>query len=119
MTTYHYPDDLLQAQQTLNEVRASLNALVKTLPYSVEPMDAWQRPDGYWLATFPAYPDSPGWSEQEQNDVATLRERERDLATTIVTHPFWTEVDGPERPDAHSQLRHALGSGDGEGQEAA
>ncbi|WP_442804465.1 hypothetical protein [Streptomyces luteogriseus] len=24
----------------------------------------------------PAYPDSPGWSEQEQKDVAALRERE-------------------------------------------
>lgn len=119
MTTYDYPDALLKAQQALNEVRASLNALVKTLPYSVEPMDAWQRPEGYWLATSPAYPDSPGWSEQEQNDVTTLRERERDLAAAIVTHPFWNEVSAPERPDARSQLRHALGSGDGEGQEAA
>jgi hypothetical protein len=32
VTTYDYPDDLLQSQQDLNEVRASLNALVKTLP---------------------------------------------------------------------------------------
>ncbi|MDX3523750.1 nucleic acid-binding protein [Streptomyces scabiei] len=118
-TTYDYPDDLLKAQQALNEVRASLEALVKTLPYSVEPMEAWQRPDGYWLATSPSYPASPGWSEREQNDVATLRERERDLAAVIVTHPFWNEVAGPERPDARSQLRHALGNGDGEGQEAA
>jgi len=119
VTTYDYPDDLLKAQQALNEVRAILNALVKTLPYSVEPMEAWQRPDGYWLATSPAHPASPGWSEQEQTDVATLRERERDLATTIVTHTFWNEVSPAERPDARSQLRHALVSGDGEGQEAA
>jgi hypothetical protein len=82
-------------------------------------MEAWQRPDGYWLAASPAYPDSPGWSEQEQNDVAALQERERDLAALIVTHPFWNEVAGPERPDARSRLRHALGNGDGEGQEAA
>jgi hypothetical protein len=116
---YDYPDDLLKAQQALNEVRASLEALVKTLPYSVEPMEAWQRPEGYWLATAPSYPASTGWSEQEQKDVATLRDRERDLAAAIVTHAFWSEVAGPERPDARSQLRHALANGGGEGQEAA
>ena len=119
MTTYDYPDDLLKAQQDLTEVRASLESLVKNLPYSVEPLDAWQRPDGYWLATSPAYPASPGWSEQEQNEVATLRARERELAATIVTHAFWNEVPGPERLDARSQLKHALEREDGEGQEAA
>jgi hypothetical protein len=29
-------------------------------------MEGWQRPEGYWLTTSRAYPDSPGWSEQEQ-----------------------------------------------------
>ncbi|MEU9157921.1 nucleic acid-binding protein [Streptomyces sp. NPDC048417] len=113
------PDDLLKAQQDLNEVRASLKALVKKLPYSVVPMEAWERPDGYWLPASPSYPASEGWTEQEQTDVTTLRERERDLAAAIVTHAFWNEIAGPDRPDARSQLRHALDSGDGEGQEAA
>ncbi|MGW7244278.1 nucleic acid-binding protein [Streptomyces sp. NPDC054804] len=93
--------------------------MYERLPSSVEPMEAWQRPEGYWLVTSPAYPDSKGWLEREQNDVAMLRERERDLAALIVTHRFWTEVAGPERPDARSQLRHALGNEGGEGQEAA
>lgn len=119
VTTYAYPDDLLKAQQALNEVRASLKALIKTLPYSVEPMEAWERPDGYWLTTSRAYPDSPGWSEQEKKEVAALRERERDLTAVILTHPFWSEVDAPARPDARSQLKHALEREDGEGQEAA
>ncbi|MET8724143.1 nucleic acid-binding protein [Streptomyces misionensis] len=119
MTTYAYPDDLLKAQQALNEVRASLKALVKTLPYSVEPMEAWERPDGYWLATSRAYPDSPGWTEQEKKEVAALREKERDLTAVILTHPFWSEVDAPARPDARSQLKHALEREDGEGHEAA
>ncbi|MGW1619947.1 nucleic acid-binding protein [Streptomyces sp. NPDC002172] len=119
MTTYHYPDDLLQLQQALNTARAQLSALVSGLPYSVEPMEAWQRPEGYWLSASPSYPDSPGWSEQEQKDVAALRERERDLAAAIVTHAFWNEVAEPQRPDARSQLRHALERGDGKGQEAA
>ncbi|MGW3950183.1 nucleic acid-binding protein [Streptomyces sp. NPDC004752] len=113
------PDDLLTSQQDLNQVRADLTGLYERLPYSVEPLDAWQRPVGYWLAASPAYPDPPGWSEQEQQDVAALRERERDLAAAIVTHAFWNEVAEPQRPDARSQLRHALERGDGEGQEAA
>lgn len=108
MATYDYPDDLLTAQRDLNQVRADLAALYERLPYSVEPMEAWQRPEGYWLATSRAYPDSPGWSEQEQQEVAALRERERDLTAVILTHVFWNDVAGPERPDARSKLRHAL-----------
>lgn len=105
---YDYPDDLLTVQQDLNQARADLTGLYARLPYSVEPLEAWQRPEGYWLATSPAYPDSPGWTEQEQLEVAALRERERELAAAIVTHAFRGEVTGPERPDARSQLRHAL-----------
>ncbi|WP_435835383.1 hypothetical protein [Streptomyces avermitilis] len=48
-----------------------------------------------------------------------LRERERDLTGVILTHAFWNEVPGPERLDAHSQLKHALEREDGEGQQAA
>ncbi|EGX54671.1 nucleic acid-binding protein [Streptomyces sp. NPDC056353] len=118
-TTYDFPGDLIAAQQELNQVRADLTALYERLPYSVEPMEAWQRPEGYWLATSRAYPDSPGWSEQEQQEVAVLREKERDLTGAILTHAFWSEVDGHERPDARSQLKHALARTAGEDQEAA
>ncbi|MFD5473393.1 nucleic acid-binding protein [Streptomyces sp. NPDC127105] len=118
-TTYDYPSDLIAAQQALTQVRADLTALYKRLPYSVEPMEGWQRPEGYWLTASRAYPDSPGWSEQEQREVAVLRERERDLTAAIIKHAFWNDVAGPERLDARSQLKHALAREDGEGQEAA
>ncbi|MGW7410777.1 nucleic acid-binding protein [Streptomyces sp. NPDC054833] len=107
MATYDYPDDLLTAQQVPNQVRADLAASYERLPYSVELMEAWQRSEGYWLATSRAYPESPGWSEQEQQEVAALRERERDLNAVILTHAFWNDVADPERPDARSMLRHA------------
>lgn len=83
-------------------MRAELTAQHKHLPYSMEPMEALQRPEGYWLATSPSYPDSPGWSEQEQREVAELRMRERDLTGVILTHAFWNEVAGPEQPDVRS-----------------
>ncbi|MFF9040974.1 nucleic acid-binding protein [Streptomyces sp. NPDC014892] len=102
-------------------MRADLAALFTALPYSVEPMEAWARPEGYW-STCPVHPDSPGWTEQEQQQVAELRERERELAATIVTHGFWKMVDRPERPDARSGLRHsavATAAGPDAGEQAA
>ncbi|MFJ9250319.1 nucleic acid-binding protein [Streptomyces sp. NPDC101776] len=73
-----------------------------------EAMEGWQRPEGHWLAASPARSDSPGWTEQEQQDVAALREQERKVSTAIVTHTFWSEVAAPDRADARSQLKHAL-----------
>ncbi|WP_260333317.1 hypothetical protein [Streptomyces beigongshangae] len=58
-------------------------------------------------------------AEQEQSEVAALRERERGLTSAILTHAFWNDVAGPERLDARSQLKHALDREDGEDQEAA
>lgn len=71
-------------------------------------MEAWERPEAYWHDKSPSYPTSPGWSDQEQKDVATLRERARELAAKIVTHAFWNEIAGPDRPDARSKLKHAV-----------
>ncbi|MFJ9714253.1 nucleic acid-binding protein [Streptomyces sp. NPDC101234] len=105
--TYDFPDDLLQKQRALTQVRADLDSLLTTLPYSVEPIEAWARPEGYWLATSPARPDSPGWTQEEQQ-VAELRYRERDLAGKIVTDAFWSTVDAGKRPEARSALKHAL-----------
>ncbi|MEU9267278.1 nucleic acid-binding protein [Streptomyces sp. NPDC048251] len=117
---YDYPDDLLKAQRDLHAVRADLAVLFKALPYSVEPMEAWARPEGYWLSTSPAHPDSRGWTDSEQRQVAQLRERERELAAMIVTHGFWNEVAEPERPDARSGLRYAvLAAAAGSGEQEA
>jgi hypothetical protein len=114
--TYDFPDDLRKAQRAIREVRADLAALLKALPYSVEPMEAWARPEGYWLATSPAHPDSAGWSQEEQQEVAALRDRERDLAIAIVTHGYWSQIDAGDRPKARDALKRVL---DSEGQEAA
>ncbi|MFD9138501.1 nucleic acid-binding protein [Streptomyces bottropensis] len=106
-TTYDYPDDLLTAQRDLTQVRADLAALLAALPYSVEPIEAWQRPQGYWHDTSRAFPDSPGWTEQEKREVATLRTRELELVTVILTHPLWADVSGPDAPEARSRLKQA------------
>jgi hypothetical protein len=66
------------------------------LPHSVEPMEAWQRPEGYWLGTALSYADSPGWSEQEQEDVATLRDRDRGRHARLQREGWIGEVEGLE-----------------------
>ncbi|GAA4704393.1 nucleic acid-binding protein [Streptomyces youssoufiensis] len=106
--TFDYPADLRALQKDLFETRARLQDLLKTLPYSVEPITSWRRPEGYWLPSARPYPDSPGWSEQDQKEVTALRERERDLAEAILVHPFWTELDASDRPKARSHLKHAV-----------
>ncbi|QTD95835.1 hypothetical protein S1361_00690 [Streptomyces cyanogenus] len=45
--------------------------------------------------------------------MAALWEKERDLTAVILTHPFRSEVAAPERPDARSELKHALEREDG------
>jgi hypothetical protein len=94
--------------ETLLQLSDPGTALYGRLRYSVEPMEAWERPEGYWLATSRAYPHSPGWSQQEQQQVAALREKARDLTGVILTHAFWDGGAAPHRPDARSQLKYAL-----------
>jgi hypothetical protein len=112
-----FPDHLLQPQQDLNQVRADLWTLFETLPYWVEPLEAWVR-HGYWLENAKAYPASPGWSEEEKQQVVALRDQERGLATTIITHPYWGGLTGPERPAARDARKHALEEAAGQETEA-
>ncbi|MFF4563772.1 hypothetical protein [Streptomyces sp. NPDC001435] len=104
---YDFPDDLRKAQSDLEQVRGDLACLIARLPYSVEPIEAWERPEGYWRDGSPAYPDSPGWTPEEQSQVAALREREQELAVTIVTHTYWGTLEPAERPAARDALKHA------------
>jgi hypothetical protein len=45
---------------------------------------------------------------------AALRDKERDLATAVVTHTFWGGVDSADRPAARDTLKPALEREDGE-----
>ncbi|MCW8383948.1 nucleic acid-binding protein [Streptomyces justiciae] len=118
-STYDFPSDLLEAQQGLDRVRADLRALFQQLPYSVEPMEAWERPEGYWRSSSQAYPESAGWSQEQQQAVAELQEEERRLSAEIVTHAFWDEIAVPERPDARSLLKHAADVSEDRGEQGA
>ncbi|MEU2924875.1 hypothetical protein AB0D42_16865 [Streptomyces sp. NPDC048304] len=103
-TTYEFPSDLLAGQEELHQVRAELSALLKRLPWSVEPMDGFSDDTGWRKVERPA---SPGWTADEQAEVEKLRRREHELAVFITTHRFWAEVAAADRMDARSKLKHA------------
>ncbi|MEU9646638.1 hypothetical protein [Streptomyces sp. NPDC048188] len=103
-TTYDFPSDLLAGQEELHQVRAELSALLKRLPWSVEPLDGFSDDNGWRRIERPA---SPGWSADEQAEVEKLRQRERELAVFVSTHRYWSEVTGSDRVSARSELKHA------------
>ncbi|MEG3626489.1 hypothetical protein [Streptomyces poriticola] len=113
--TYDFPSDLLAGQEELHQVRAELSALLKRLPWSVEPRDAFSDDTGWRKVERPA---SPGWSADEQAEVEKLRRRERELAVFVSTHRYWSEFPGPDGVAARSRLKHVRdappgGSGQG------
>ncbi|GGV61026.1 MULTISPECIES: hypothetical protein [Streptomyces] len=103
-TPYEFPSDLLAAQEELHQVRAELSALLKRLPWSVEPLEGFSD-DGGWRKV--ERPASPGWTADEQAEVEKLRRREHELAVFITTHRFWDQFSGPEGVDARRALKHA------------
>lgn len=103
-TTYDFPSDLLTGQEELHQVRAELSALLKRLPWSVEPLDGFSDTGGWRKVERPA---SPGWTADEQAEVEKLRRREHELAVFVSGHRFWAEVTGADRIDARTRLKHA------------
>ena len=102
-TTYEFPSDLLAGQEELHQVRAELSALLRRLPWSVEPVDGFSDDNGWRKMERPA---SPGWTADEQAEVEKLRRREHELAVFISTHRFWAEVAAEQRMQARSRLKH-------------
>ncbi|MEU9602489.1 hypothetical protein AB0E06_37565 [Streptomyces sp. NPDC048109] len=103
-TTYDFPSDLLAGQEELHQVRAELSALLKRLPWSVEPLEGFSDDTGWRKVERPA---SPGWSADEQAEVEKLRQRERELAVFVSTHRYWSEITGPDQVRARSELKRA------------
>ncbi|WP_443066975.1 hypothetical protein [Streptomyces sp. NBC_01261] len=55
--SYDFPQDLIDAQDELRQVRADLQALFQKVPWSAEPLDAWERHENAWRpASRPASP---------------------------------------------------------------
>ncbi|GHE83496.1 hypothetical protein GCM10018785_59310 [Streptomyces longispororuber] len=101
---HEFPADLLAAQEELHQVRSELHALLRRLPWCVEPHDGFSDDHGWRKLERPA---SPGWTPDEQAEVEKLRARERELAVFVTCHRFWEQVSGPEAVDTRMRLKHA------------
>ncbi|MFJ7899183.1 hypothetical protein ACIQ6V_01435 [Streptomyces sp. NPDC096198] len=101
--SYDFPSDLLAGQEELHRIRAELLALLKHLPWSVEPLDGFSDDNGWRKVERPA---SPGWTDDEQTQVERLRHRERELAVFVSGHDFWTEVTTEHKVTARMHLKH-------------
>lgn len=106
-TPYDFPSDLLAAQEELHQLRAELSALLKRLPWSVEPLDGFSDAGGWRKVERPA---SPGWTPDEQAEVEKLRQREHELAVFVTTHRYWSDFTGTDRVSARAGLKHAHGA---------
>ncbi|MEU6059071.1 hypothetical protein [Streptomyces sp. NPDC047097] len=69
------PGDLLAAQMRLHQASADLSALLRSLPWSVEPMGGWpgtEHPHTGEVAG--GREPSPGWTEEQKAVVDRLRQ---------------------------------------------
>lgn len=51
-------------------------------------------------------PPPPGWDPQDAAEIARLREREVELAGTIVTYAYWTSLAPADLLAARDALKH-------------
>ncbi|MFZ3570784.1 hypothetical protein ACOKM5_28050 [Streptomyces sp. BH097] len=100
---FDFPGDLLAGQAELRQIRAELLALLKRLPWSVEPHDAVMDTHGWRKMERAA---SPGWSEDDQAEVEKLRRRELELAVFVTCHRYWSELTGGDAVRARARLKH-------------
>ncbi|MEU5431434.1 hypothetical protein AB0H73_38330 [Streptomyces olivoreticuli] len=84
---FDFPDDLVAAQQQFQQVTADLSALLKELPWSVDPHPGYPAREG---SRFPSErPATEGWTPEQREKAAGLRARQRELAAVLTTHPYW------------------------------
>ncbi|MGW0121708.1 hypothetical protein [Streptomyces sp. NPDC003327] len=104
---YGFPSDLKDLQARLHRARADYAALVRTLPWSVEPLPGWPgtaRPHSDEVTG--GREPSPGYTPQQAAEEARLRALVTDLSVEVSTHPYWSGRSGPELVTARMALKH-------------
>ncbi|MFI6653223.1 hypothetical protein ACIBI8_37240 [Streptomyces sp. NPDC050529] len=104
--TYPFPQDLLDAQASLDETRAACELYALTLPWSAEPMPGWEANKQLHSNYISEKPDSPGYTDEQAAEVARFRARILELSTIVFSHPFWATL-GDDVVKARSALLHA------------
>ncbi|MFF3775611.1 hypothetical protein [Streptomyces sp. NPDC002232] len=106
--SFAFPADLTRLQAALHQARAEHEALVRTLPWSVEPMPGWapETNGNTGEVTKPGREASPGYTPEQLAEDTRLRALVRDLSEQVSTHPFWGTLErGPQLVDARTALK--------------
>ncbi|MGW1468480.1 hypothetical protein ACWCPT_29560 [Streptomyces sp. NPDC002308] len=107
MSTHDFPQDLLDAQAALHQVTAERDAFAATLPWSAEPMTGWEAEKQPYTSFRSGKADSPGYTPEQAERIAAYQQQILDLSRTIVTHPYWATLSGPDLVNARTALKHA------------
>ncbi|MBM9624388.1 hypothetical protein [Streptomyces zhihengii] len=108
MADSDFPDDLTAAQTRLHQATAEHAALVRTLPWSVEPHDGWPGTEHPHTGQISGGREpSPGWSDEQKAAVAQLRQECLALSVTVTTHPYWQTLSGEDVYRARMRLKAA------------
>ncbi|MDJ1645210.1 hypothetical protein [Streptomyces pakalii] len=106
MATYDFPQDLRDAQLALRQTRAAYEEYARTLPWSAEPLPGWEAERQLHSGFRSSKQDSPGYTEDQDAEVARFRAELLELSITVSTHQFWKQVDQGQVVDARMRLKH-------------
>ncbi|MGA5559219.1 hypothetical protein [Streptomyces lavendulocolor] len=108
MAATSFPDDLLAAQTRLHQATAELSALLRSLPWSVEPLDGWPGTEHPHTGEVTGGRESsPGWTDEQKAAVARLREECLELSETVTTHSYWEGFQGADVVKERMRLKAA------------
>ncbi|GAA1353679.1 hypothetical protein [Streptomyces beijiangensis] len=103
---YDFPDDLRAAQLALHQAQAEQLTFAATLPLSAEPMEAMEDPAHWYRRNHPR-PTSPGYTPEQAAELTRIRALVLELATSVMTHPYWAGLSGSDVVTARMALKHA------------
>lgn len=104
--TFPFPQDLLDAQASLDETRVACELYALTLPWSAEPMPGWEANKQLHSNYISEKPDSPGYTDEQAAQVARYQAELVRLSTAVSTHPYWATLDEGV-VEARMALKHA------------
>ncbi|WP_431676019.1 hypothetical protein [Kitasatospora sp. KL5] len=101
-TTFDYPDDLQDAQRTLEVAQAARFAFLASAPKWVEPVAERILPDGTVV------PAEPGWDEEQRRESHRLLAAEQEASLVVWAHPFWESVQRAGWPGLEADQQDLL-----------
>ncbi|RSN59647.1 hypothetical protein DMH12_10340 [Streptomyces sp. WAC 04229] len=108
MAETSFPSDLLAARTRLNQATAELSALLRSLPWSVEPAEGWPGIEHPHTGEVTGGREpSPGWTNEQKAAVTRLRQECLELSATIVTHSYWDAFQGEDVVKERMRLKAA------------